>query len=66
MIKLDMEEINKNVKMKTKTDVLAIRVSVGLKDKFQKACEGNGVQASAVIREFMAEYVRLTKQKGNS
>lgn len=63
MIKFDMEEINKNVKMKMKTDVLAIRVPMVLKDDFQKACEENEVQASAIIREFMAEYVKFTKEK---
>lgn len=66
MIKLDMEEINRRAKLGVMNEVWQLRLSTLLKEEFKEACKKNGVQPPAAIRELMAEYVRLTKQKGNS
>lgn len=63
MIKLDMEDINRRSKLEVMNDYIRVRVSSILKEDFNKACEENGVQTSAIIREFMAEYVKFTKEK---
>lgn len=63
MIKLDMKDINRRSKLGVMNDIFKIRISSILKEDFNKACEENEVQASAIIREFMTEYVRFAKEK---
>lgn len=60
---MNIEKINQAVRNQSKTAVMAIRVSVSLKDSFMNACSLNNVESSSVIRELMKEYVKQTEEK---
>lgn len=60
---MDINKINQTVKHQSKTAVIAIRVTVSLKDSFMNACSINNVESSAVIRAMMMDYIKQTQDK---
>lgn len=60
---MDIDKINQTVRNQSKTAVIAIRVTVSLKESFMNACSVNNVESSAVIRAMMMDYVKQTQDK---
>nr|DAU06562.1 MAG TPA: antitoxin [Caudoviricetes sp.] len=60
---MNIDKINQTVRNQSKTAVIAIRVTVSLKESFMNACSVNNVESSAVIRAMMLDYIEQTKNK---